>query len=206
MAANKKHFNFTLIELLVVIAIIAILASMLLPALKSAMASVKNTQCINKLKNIGIAAALYTSDNDSFVAFYKYPLASSDTYWYEVIEGGWLNYITNSTKELPKYIRCPLDNTIQGISNNLAHSYITNSRLTGSGSGYGIRSTIVNGQVFMADGAELFYGVVGPSSFNELNVERVATRHRKQANSLFFDMHIEKYSGADLKNKNLIKP
>lgn len=116
---NTRHVNqwrsrnFTLIELLIVISIIAILASILLPALNSARAKARSISCMNTMKGLGTAAVQYASTFDEFWVPYRNDAPGSSTArkWFASNEAFMEMHGLARHPDYPEYVRrntvCP---------------------------------------------------------------------------------------------------
>jgi len=104
---------FTLIELLAVIAIIAVLAALLLPVLARAKDSAKSIQCLNQMRQIGLATRLYADDNGDLLPRSQHSAAANHQQVWERAEsaslGGGSSATSAWTNLVARLYRCPAD-------------------------------------------------------------------------------------------------
>jgi len=208
-----KKTSFTLIELLVVIAIIAILASMLLPALKGVKEKANQGVCSSNLKQLGVTMNNYNEDNNGYTPHYFL--------WYQKLGvaimnepdvfdekfGGWRNLLL-----------CP-SQTASDYPDGF--KYFGNTGATWGKISYGLN------YYYICSGTVRYclFKINNPSKFILLadcepdpvggsgyiiqwdNKYPVSTRHNSGANILWLDLHVdwrnreEVTGGTDMRDK-----
>jgi prepilin-type N-terminal cleavage/methylation domain-containing protein/prepilin-type processing-associated H-X9-DG protein len=185
----EKKGGFTLVELLVVIAVIAVIAGMLGAALGPAKARAHATMCLNNMRQIGLAAALYSNDHDD-----QLPGSSHSHH-------SWIGTLEPDSGKRAIY-RCPQDDHKTRVTSYAINDYCTTHPYGAETLDYSWRSrhSAPSETIFVAEAQESQAGVdhfhfadsvdggYSPAMF-QAQVD--VTRHFGSANYLFVDGHVE---------------
>jgi len=199
--ASRAYAGFTLIELLVVIAIIAILASLLLPALHRAKEGGRASSCASNLRQLALASTVYSLDNKGRLPYFLDWLYTQPG---DLTSGRLYPYL----KSKPVYL-CPTDKValdsnagmpappsgpVFGNANHTRdYSYAMNCGLCHEGD---TSKYIAPGRTLFIMEPDLarndYSGQVGPA----IATQALSTRHNNRGHLVFCDMHLQRVNAA----------
>lgn len=211
--------GFTLVELLVVVAVMAVLASMLLPAMTAAKAAARRAQCVDNLRQLGLAAQMYWDDNDDRTFRYLSGTTNGGRlYWF-----GWLKAGAEGDRDFD-LSQGALYSYLQGSGVEICpsldyHSTIYKYKARAAAYGYGynlylgqesIHTSLITrpgDTALLADAAQVndFQAPASPENpmleeFYYVDADNGAGypnahfRHQHQANAVFCDGHVDRES------------
>lgn len=189
-APGFRRSGFTLVELLVVIGIIALLISILMPALARARESSKRIQCSSNLRQLGYATQMFANENDGSI------LGTSSSGWFTRIAP----YLGEKNGRTVRVLICPKDPTEGGIEDATApanvRSYAINAHIPGDTGTMKRRPKLASLRpsstiILFVEWSWVRFNASGVGSNANFLLHAPRDWHKNTMNVLFADGHVE---------------